>query len=102
MTARIRPDTVFTALGPVEVVYVAEILSDAGEPITDALGHVSFMRRRIQILDGLHPDAEAHALRHEWVHLVLFDSGADNFLTERRTELLCDTFATALLRSPPP
>ena len=97
-----RQPTLQSVLGPVEVAYVDEIVADGGKVLADTLGHVSFLRRRIQIKNGLHPTQEAHTLRHEWVHLVLFDSGAYNLFTERNTEVLCDALATALIAVPLP
>lgn len=94
-----RQMSVHSVLGPVAVIYVDEVLSDQGKPL-EALGHISFERRLIQIKNGLHPTQEAHTLRHEWVHLVLWDSGASNLLSERKTEVLCDALATALIAVP--
>lgn len=85
-----------TALGPVHVVYVDEVVNDDGKKI-NALGHCSFQTRRIQIKTGLHPQQEAHTLRHEWAHLVIWDAGISHFLNHKRTEAVCDAFATALL-----
>jgi Zn-dependent peptidase ImmA (M78 family) len=96
-----RQTTVRSALGPVEVSYVDDVVSDAGKSL-DALGHVSFVRRQIQIRNGMHATQEAHTLRHEWVHLVLWDSGAGNLFSEQKTEVICDAIATALVGVPIP
>lgn len=90
-----------TALGPVPVVYVDAITSDEGK-VLDALGYVSFTKRRVQIRNGQDPRTEAHTLLHEWAHLILWDSGANNFLSCKKTEVMCDVIATALLSLPIP
>jgi hypothetical protein len=76
------------------------VKSDAGK-VLSALGHTSFRNRRIQILDGLPPETEAHTLRHEWVHVMLWDFGA-TFISGKREEMVCDVIATALLAYPVP
>jgi Zn-dependent peptidase ImmA (M78 family) len=96
-----RPTSVPTALGPAEVVYVDQIKSESGK-VLNALGYVHYNTRRIQILNGLHPSQEAHTLRHEWMHLVLWDAGAVNALSRKKQELVCDVVATALLMWPVP
>jgi hypothetical protein len=101
MRKRDRPATVPTALGPAEVRYVDEVRSESGK-VLDALGYVHYGTRTIQIKTGLHPAQEAHTLRHEWMHLVLWDSGAINHLSRKRQELVCDVVATALLGWPLP
>ena len=96
-----RVTTVPTALGPAEVRYVDDVTSESGK-VLDALGYVHYGTRTIQIKNGLHPTQEAHTLRHEWMHLVLWDSGAINHLSRKRQELVCDVVATALLGWPLP
>ena len=102
MTKRKRQGTLHSVLGPIEVVYVDVIRDDAGAVVEDALGYFSGGRRLIQILNGQHPAQEAHTLRHEWIHVALWDSGATNLLSDVTTEVLCDVLATALITVPLP
>ena len=96
-----RPTSLPSTLGPVEVRYVDKIINDNGK-VENAMGFVSFKDRVIQILNNMNQIAESHTLRHEWVHLVLWDSGADNLLTEKQAEVICDALATALISTPFP
>ena len=63
-------------------------------------------KRRILLAGGMPPALRWHTLIHEWAHAWLIDAGLPNLLhgeTEeelnRNVEVVCDTLATALVRS---
>lgn len=82
------------------MVYVDKIRNNAGKKLKlDVLGLFSGTHRRIQVKTGLHPTQERHTLFHEWVHLVLWDSGLSNIFSAEQQEAICDALASALVVS---
>ena len=93
------PRSVWSPLGPVRVRAVKRIRSLAkGVPAdVDDFGTYDPKRRIIHVLASLEPWAQWQTLRHEWVHMVIFDAGFHNAFTAEQIEGLCDVIGTALV-----
>jgi hypothetical protein len=86
------PAAVFSLLGPVPV-SVEEARAVDGEW---TLGTFDKQLRRIRLDSALVPAARLATLWHECTHVALWDAGADNSLTERQAEIVCDALGTYL------
>jgi hypothetical protein len=61
------------------------------------MGVYSMTKRRITLREGMHTDAEAVTLWHEWIHSVLTDAGVQ--LEESQAESVADSIAGGLHRA---
>jgi hypothetical protein len=86
------PAAVFSLLGPVAVSVEEATATDA--ELT--LGTFDRVKRRIRLDAALAPAARLATLWHECTHVALWDAGADNSLTERQAEIVCDALGTYL------
>ena len=92
------PTSLWSPLGPVKVVIVEHLRplsKDAPDDIDD-FGSFEPKTRTIEILKDLDPWAQWQALRHEWMHMVIFDAGYHNTLSPELQEGLCDLVGTAM------
>jgi len=87
------PSTVYSALGPVPVTIVADLVDGDGEAL---MGLWLPESRTIQLRAGMNPIATFATLLHERVHQILWDSGAKP-LDEDEEERICDAISTALV-----
>ncbi len=86
------PDTVYSILGPIPVVLVANLEDSDGEPL---LGKWEPEKRRILLCANVHPITSLVTLWHERVHQMLWDSGAG--LDQEDEERVCDAISPAIV-----
>jgi hypothetical protein len=92
------PSSLWSPLGPVPVRIVERLRpmsKDAPDDVDD-FGGFEPKTRVIEVLKDLEPWAQWQALRHEWVHMVIYDAGVHNAFTGDQIECLCDLIGTAL------
>lgn len=68
----------------------------------DTLGMFRPAPRAIQLSEGMTSVGDWATLWHEATHSALFDSGANNSLTDAQAEIVCDvmgTYLTAMMRA---
>lgn len=85
------PKALWSPLGPVPIRLVRRI-----DRKGRAFGRFNGKTRRIEILRRLPPWVQWQTLRHEWLHMVLFDAGLHNAFSGEQMEVLCDALGTAL------
>jgi hypothetical protein len=92
------PTHLWSPLGPVPVELVEHLhpLSKDAPPDVDDFGAFDPKRRVIQVLADLEPWAQWQALRHEWVHMVIYDAGLHNAYGGDQIEAFCDVIGTAM------
>jgi hypothetical protein len=90
------PASVPTLLGPVRVEAVDWLLKDKG-----ALGMADFQSRILYIDSTASPQTQHHALWHEWMEFVLWDTGLHYILRKKVKEALCDAVATTMCHLDP-
>jgi hypothetical protein len=88
------PLTMYSPLGPIPVVPVGEIPS---EPEVMVMGRYNYGNRTIEISSSVrNREGRLMVAFHEWVHVVLMDSGVSQFLSPQAEEAVCDAIGTAL------
>ncbi len=90
------PASVPTLLGPVPVMAVDWLLKDK-----QALGMADFTARILYVDTTLNLQAQHHALWHEWMEFVLWDTGLHYILRKKVKEALCDAVATTMCHLDP-
>jgi hypothetical protein len=86
------PRSVWSALGPVPVIVVAELKDDKGG---DLLGCWDPSAREIRIRAGIHPTTAITTAVHEWLHCVIYDAGLN--LPDAIEEQVADCVSTAIV-----
>jgi hypothetical protein len=64
----------------------------------DVFGHWDESKREITVDPTSPPGQQWRTYYHEWAHVALADSGADELFQDQIVELLCDAVATARMR----
>jgi hypothetical protein len=91
------PSTTFSLLGDVDVARLPAGYVDEDIPHDKQLfGRHKSAARVIEVSSDLSSVEEWKTLWHEVGHLVLFDCGTTNLLTEKQEESVCDAFGTFL------
>lgn len=86
------PDTVYSPLGPIPIVWTDTLVGGEGVLI----GGYALGQRRIYLNRAIiQSRALAHHTRfHEECHGMLYESGARRLMTDTAAQLLCDVYAT--------
>ena len=96
MPPRTYPKLPATVEGPNGSVDVR--LVDAVDTGPKDLGCWDFETRIIQIRRGMSGKSQWSTYYHEWMHMMLTDSGQANLFTHKQQEALCDAVAVARMR----
>jgi hypothetical protein len=86
------PATVHSQLGPVRIEWCDELKAFDGD---NALGLWCPEERCIRLKRGLHPITAWATLKHEWIHVVVWDAGVG--LTSEVEERVADAISAALV-----
>lgn len=87
------PGSVWSALGPVRVEVVKKLKTKKKKKAL--MGLWNPVARTIYIREGMHPKAMLATLAHEWVHVILWDSGVS--LSKKGEEAVCDALSVGII-----
>lgn len=99
------PKVVDGMAGPIKVVVrrVDRVVAKDGD---ECWGLFYAADRKIVVAGKVPPALRWHSFAHEWVHAWMMDAGIGNIIhgkdeeeKERNVEIICDTLATAFVRS---
>lgn len=92
MTLPSLPRETYSALGPISV----GVLQHEVPGYDNLFGRFMPAERRIEVAQDATPAMLWSTFWHEATHVALFDSGANNVLTEQQIEVVCDALGAYL------